>query len=177
MTSARPEGLVWSRSLSFHDVAAMLAQTLGQEKSHEVVGVAAAALGYRGPMLDRSEADNLLDHLARAPGLVGIAARFAQRRAQAATEDKGPPSSVRPVERGPGSDRDMGVRGELVMLLAQSLGLEKAEDEVSAAARKLGLGSKLSALQARAILDELAKTPGAIGATARFAKARFLLRK
>jgi hypothetical protein len=158
-------------------VASMLAQTLGQEKSAEVVGVAAAALGYRGPTLDRGQVDHLLDNLARAPGLIGIAARFAQRRVQA-VEERAPPSSVRPVsERQPPSDPHSRIRNELVALLAQSLGVEKAEEEVAAAARRLGVGEKVSAAQATSILEDLAKSSGPIGATARFAKARFLLRK
>jgi hypothetical protein len=179
---ARLESPPSFRALTFTDVAGMLAQTIGQEKSAEVVGVAAVALGYRGPLLTREQATNLLDHLARVPGLIGIAARFAQRRAQGG-DDAEPPSTVRAVERPPGertlpsSERDAGVRGELVALLSQSLGVEKAEEEVSGACRRLGLGSRLEAAQAARVLDELARTPGAIGATARFAKARFLLRK
>lgn len=177
MSFARMEAPPTFRAVSFQDVAAMLAQTLGQEKSAEVVSVAAAALGYRGPLLTRDEASNLLDHLSRVAGLIGIAARFAQRRAQAA-DDREPPSSVRVMERSaPASDRDTGIRIELVALLAQSLGVEKAEEEVANASRRLALGPRLDRDQATRILEALAKTPGAIGATARFAKARFLLRK
>lgn len=184
MSAAKQAAAPSLRTLSFGDIAGMLAQTLGQEKSAEVVGAAAGALGYRGPLLTREQASHVLDYLSGSPGLIGIAARFAQRRAQAA-DDREPPSTVRAVEHqgadrpppAPSSERDAGVRGELVALLAQSLGPEKAEEEVAAASRRLGLFGKLESAQAASVLDELAKSPGAIGATARFAKARFLLRK
>lgn len=184
MVAARLQDSPSFRSISFSDVAGMLAQTLGQEKSAEVVGSAATTLGYRGPLLTREQMVGLLDYLSGAQGLVGIAARFALRRAQAA-DDREPPSTVRAVERpaadrpppAPSSERTAGVRGELIALLAQSLGAEKAEEEVAAACRRLGLAGKLEQAQGAQVLDELAKKPGAIGATARFAKARFLLRK
>lgn len=179
MTAARRQESPSFRASSLGDVAGMLAQTLGKEKSAEVVGAAAGVLGIKGPLLSREQVSALLDHLAGAQGLVGIAARFALRRAQAA-EDRDPHSAVRAVERpaaAPSSDRDAGVRGELVALLAQSLGAEKAEEEVSSACRKMALSGRLEAAHAARVLEELARRPGPIGATARFAKARFLLRK
>jgi len=67
-----------------------------------------------------------------------------------------------------------------VITLTRELALtqaRKADEEIAASAHKLGLTGALDRRQALAVLAELASAPGAIGATARFARARFLLRK
>jgi hypothetical protein len=65
-------------------------------------------------------------------------------------------------------------RRKLVGLLARTLGLEKSEEVVLAAARKLhiALGEDLTVAQALAILDDLAETPAIVGVVARVVKAR-----
>jgi hypothetical protein len=61
----------------------------------------------------------------------------------------------------------------VVALLAATLGWEMSEERVGAAMRRLGMsGGSLSHDQGMAILDELAKEPGMVGVTARFAKSR-----
>ncbi len=176
--SARLDGGLPLRVMSLRDIADLLAPTLGQEKSIEVVNAGANALTIQGPLLTTKDGRRLLEHLAQIKGLVGVAARFAMRRS-ALVDEAAPPSSVRPVteKSSPSSDRGPSVREELKALLAASLGSEKAEEEIANVARRLHLGASLDASSAILILEELAKTSGAIGAIARFAKARFLLRK
>jgi hypothetical protein len=65
-------------------------------------------------------------------------------------------------------------RSQLVGLLAPTLGLEKTEEVVQAASRKLRipLGDELTGAQAAAILDELTQWNGIVGVVARFVKTR-----
>jgi hypothetical protein len=60
-------------------IAKLLASSLGLEKSVEAIDSAAATLGLPEVLAPR-EALRLLEHLARAPGLVGISARFVKAR-------------------------------------------------------------------------------------------------
>jgi hypothetical protein len=193
MALAKPEGPQGARWVSLQEVIDCLAHTIGHDKSVEVVAAAAAELGLKEAWLQRQEADALLDQLGKTPGMVGSAARSAQRRGLRA-EEAMPPSSARPrLTEAPASTPPAsaprsapvsapksapgGVRGHLVTLLSSALGAEKAEEIIAAASRKLGFGAQLDGRQATAILDDLASAPGPIGAMARFAKARFLLRK
>ncbi|MFK7989534.1 MAG: hypothetical protein AB8I08_26190 [Sandaracinaceae bacterium] len=63
---------------------------------------------------------------------------------------------------------------QLIPLLAQTIGEEKARDVIETAAEGLGLSVKDGLLGAEvlALLDEIATTPGIVGITARFAKSR-----
>jgi hypothetical protein len=65
-------------------------------------------------------------------------------------------------------------RSQLVGLLAPTLGMEKSEDVISGAAKRLriSLGDELTVAHAAAILDDLAQTGGIVGVVARFVKAR-----
>jgi hypothetical protein len=68
-------------------------------------------------------------------------------------------------------------RSELVALLAHSLGRERSEELITAAARKLRIdAAAFNRDEALRILAELAATPGVVGVTAKFAKARCVLR-
>jgi hypothetical protein len=61
----------------------------------------------------------------------------------------------------------------VVALLAATLGWEMSEDRVANAMRRLGMsGGALTHEQGLAILDDLAKEPGMVGVTARFARSR-----
>jgi hypothetical protein len=61
----------------------------------------------------------------------------------------------------------------VIALLASTLGWEVSEERVTHAMRVLGLtGPTLAHRQGLAILDELAKEPGMVGVTARFARSR-----
>jgi hypothetical protein len=67
-------------------------------------------------------------------------------------------------------------RPNLVGLLAHALGAEKAEDAVTSACTVAGLSSPdLTQDEALRVLEHIAKTPGLVGITARFAKSRVLL--
>jgi hypothetical protein len=63
---------------------------------------------------------------------------------------------------------------DLVPLLSQTIGEEKAGEVIEAAALRLGLSlsSGLPEPDVLKLLDEIAKSPGIVGITARFAKSR-----
>lgn len=68
-------------------------------------------------------------------------------------------------------------RAELSKLLAQSVGLEKADALVVTKAKELQLGTDtFTSAQALAVLESIAAQPGLLGVTARFAKSRVHLR-
>ena len=66
---------------------------------------------------------------------------------------------------------------DLVALLSQAIGNDKAEQEILGAAEALGLSrsSALSVPQALGILETVAESPGLVGVAARFAKSRLHL--
>jgi hypothetical protein len=63
-----------------NELVALLAPTLGVERGAEVIGMAAARLGYAGDDFDRTQALALMDALAGGEDLVGIVAQFAKAR-------------------------------------------------------------------------------------------------
>jgi hypothetical protein len=58
----------------------MLARTLGQEKAVEVIDAAARTLAIPLGDLTAADALRILERLATAEGMVGVAARFAKSR-------------------------------------------------------------------------------------------------
>lgn len=68
---------------------------------------------------------------------------------------------------------------QLIPLLSQTIGEEKARDVIENAALRLGLSAHvgLTAAEVLHLLDEIAATPGIVGITARFAKSRVHLSK
>jgi len=62
------------------ELVELLAHTVGTEKAWQLVGAVMAEFGIMNTSLDRDQALGLLDALARAQGVVGIAARFAKAR-------------------------------------------------------------------------------------------------
>jgi hypothetical protein len=185
------------------DIVALLAKTVGAEKSCDVVQGAVALLGFEHNELDPAQTRLLLDTIANVPGLVGAAARFARRRLASPTSSQAPTPSSRqfslrashaeekpastpsptavalaspppPPKMPPGERRP---RSELVALLAHSLGMEKSDELVATAARRLHLdASAFNRDEALRVLEDLMKLPGIVGITARFAKARCVLR-
>ncbi len=75
-------------TLTVRSLIEMLAATLGWEKSAEVVNATAQKLGLPPVVITSAEASTLLAELAKAPGMVGVTARFARSR----MELSGPPS-------------------------------------------------------------------------------------
>jgi hypothetical protein len=163
------------------EIVALLAPTLGEERAGEVVRDALTALRVTGDAIARRDVARTLEHIGRTPGFVGSVARFALARVMVKdavmVKEAGearrtvPPPGPRPVK-----DEILG-RSELTALLASSLGEEKAKEVVEEALRKLGaLHDTFPLSQGVAALDELARSEGLVGVTARFAKARLLLR-
>ena len=62
------------------DLARHLSESLGEEKAAEVIAEAARALGYAVDEYDKQQTLQILERLAKQPGLVGIVARFAKVR-------------------------------------------------------------------------------------------------
>ena|SRR5579859_895773 len=169
------------------EVVALLAPTLGQEKSEEVVGETARSLGILGDEFTVSKALAVLDALGKWSGMVGVAARFARTRFEGrphegAVVDEAPVSSGGTRrEAKPSSGRMPAAphrvdRKQIVNLLAPTLGDEKSEEVVVAALsrRQLPLDT-LDQKQALIVLEDLAAQHGLVGVTARFAKARLIL--
>ena len=68
-------------------------------------------------------------------------------------------------------------RADLVELLSSSIGYEKAGEAVLDGCRQVGhSGDEVLREDALKILETIAKTPGIVGITARFAKTRVLLK-
>jgi len=172
-------------------LVSLFAPTLGWDKSEETIGLALSRLGLKATLLTAAQALAVLDDLATERGIVGVTARFVRSRGDF-HRALGPPSErtgVREVTAARGSDpgpisrreprRDQGklaVR-EIVPLLANTIGQEKAEEAVVAAIRRLGLpDEQLDLAQAILLFDALAGQPGLVGVTSRFAKARLILK-
>jgi hypothetical protein len=66
-------------------------------------------------------------------------------------------------------------RAQIANLLVASLGEEKANEVVGAAATKLGVGPDVSRTDALRILEKVAETSGLVGIAARFAKSRAIM--
>jgi hypothetical protein len=91
MIEIPPDGTIPSVRL-----AELLAPTLGWEKSSEVVDASVGRLRLAPNALTPEQAFAVLDDLARTPGMVGIAARFARSRLDAPRVQP-PPSDVLPT--------------------------------------------------------------------------------
>jgi hypothetical protein len=67
--------------LSVEELVAFFTSSVGEEKAREAVGAALSRLHFTHKnTLDRVEALAVLDEIALAPGIVGVAARFAKAR-------------------------------------------------------------------------------------------------
>jgi hypothetical protein len=170
------------------DLASRLAPALGEGRSAEVVVSAARAAGLMAPTLSVRDALLLLDTLARAPGIVGTAARYARQRfdsEQPVDEVDEPQSpSSRPKIPRPHGRIDAAQPAifpflAIVRWFVPSLGDERVREEVLASMQRVSLSpdAGLTQAEALAVLEDLAASPGVVGATARFAKAHLLLRK
>jgi hypothetical protein len=176
-----------SGRFSLRELVALLAPTLGQERSREAILGAAGELGLAGEAFAWEEALSVLDRLARGTGILALAARFARDRlANHVEAPLDAPASRRPSypagpRRAP-STRPFGMASEpgrriavtrLKAQLAPALGQEKSDQLVAEAMLWLRLGGEDLALeQALSVLDRLGATPGLVGVTARFARAR-----
>ncbi|MBK8257513.1 MAG: hypothetical protein IPK82_33195 [Polyangiaceae bacterium] len=165
-----------ARKVPLSELVSLLAPTLGQEKAAEVVERATEELAVGSGPFDRREADMIVDKLAGAPSIVGIAARIVRKRASF-TDEPAPQSPVPPSAASGPPSNSPDKRADIVNLLANGIGKEKSREVVEAACKKLGVTSLGDARTVNRVLEELATMPGQVGVTARFAKARFALRK
>jgi hypothetical protein len=176
------------KRVQMSEVIALIARTIGADKAAEAVRSAAVSLGFepRGD-LDPSQVRKLIDSLAHAPGLIGVAARYVQSRPSLTAmrvvaggparpaEEAQPSSAVRPI--GSAGKEVRLPRREIADLLAASLGLEKAEEVVVNAAKRVGVpDDKFDLASALLTLEALAKEKGIVGIAASFAKARAILK-
>ncbi len=186
--------------LRARDVAALLSSTLGWEKSEELVATIAHAAGFDPNDLTPDDAVVILDMLSRQQGLVGVTARFARSRADTLRRMRirpppplapqiglpGEPTPVSGIQRTPSSHESASWSNlapkrlpisELVTLIAPTIGQEKAAESIAFAIRLKGIvEDKLTQEQALAVFEVLSQNEGIVGVTARFAKARLVLR-
>jgi hypothetical protein len=185
--------------LRARDVAELLSSTLGWEKSEELVQTIAHAAGFDPNDLTPDDAVVILDMLSRQQGLVGVTARFARSRADTLRRMRirppppvapqiglpGEPTPVSGIQRTPShqsaSWSNLAPKrlpiSELVTLIAPTIGQEKAAESIAFALRVKGIvEEKLTQEQALAVFEVLSQNEGLVGVTARFAKARLVLR-
>jgi hypothetical protein len=171
--------------LAVDGIIAQLARSVGAEKSHELVTRTAAELGIAANELSEREATLLLDALSRTPGVVGASSRHLRARLLAVNPEPPVPArcaSVRAATNGLRRSRrpaPVAKRPKAVLagLLAHSLGLEKSLEVVAASARKLLIDdAAFNRAEALQVLEDLSASPGIVGVTAKFAKARCILR-
>lgn len=165
--------------LALAELVGLFAPSLGVAKATEIVDRAAAQLGF-GARVTLAQAVQVLGHLGREPGIVGITARLAATRLKRKyapggappSEPEAPPPSLPP----PSEEESAGPLFERVVdALAGTLGRQKARDEVEAARVALQLGLPLKHGDCMALLEQLGAGTGIVSTTARFAKVRFLL--
>jgi hypothetical protein len=103
-----------SSTRSTRDVAALIAPTVGWEKSEELIRTTAEALGFDPSRLAVSEVGALFAALSREAGIVGVAARFARSRLVSTPEPAQPDSREVPrsSEQGRASQPDPPRSGE-----------------------------------------------------------------
>jgi hypothetical protein len=166
----------------------LLAETLGWEKSGDVVDRAFEELGLGSlAALTQSELVVVLDHIGDLAGLPSVAARFVRRRLEASGAL--PPPSVSNQPALPQEDDTVMSRrsittedttkieiDDLVELLAPSLEPASSREAVVRAARALGFGTgSWTRTEGMAIMDRMSKEPGLVGVVSRLAKARLRL--
>ncbi len=185
MSTAHP----LKRSIKRSQLVGLLAPTLGYEKSDGHVVAAARELGVAlGHEVRVEHVLAILDRLAAAEGLVGVAARFVQVRGEldtmigAAVASLRPqsmatstPTQAVPAPRAPSTSRVS--FEEIAMFVAPALGDVVARGAVGKHAAALDVrGPEASRADAARILDAMSQVEGMIGVVASFAKARFLLK-
>lgn len=166
-----------------------MAQAVGRDKARDALRRAAAKLGLGSGEVAARNAARVLAEVSHEPGLLGLVARRlltkVSNEAPAAPKPKLSsgmipiPSEVLapPAVKPPTPSHDRVSLDELVPLLERSLGREKSRALLEQALAMQGAhGGRCTHEQALAALELLAKEPGLVGITARFAKPRFLLR-
>ena len=142
-------------------VVSVLAGAVGVERAEELVSERARTLFGTIDFSSEAEALALLRSFGEDAGVVGASARLAiRRRGQSTTEPTGETFTL----------------DDIAQLFTSAVGEEKAKASVREAAARLAITEPCRREQVTRVLEALAKTEGLVGVTARFAKARFLLR-
>lgn len=154
--------------VTIEDLVAQLGAEATVLRGEDALRRAAEALGLRPPF-SASEAELVLDRVVAMGGPAAPAARVARARgAFAASTHRGSMPSI--------SAQSLVSRGEIVELLAPSLGVEASETLVARFADRVGFpltGERDVALR---VLDAMAREPGVVGVAARFAKVKLILK-
>lgn len=186
-----------SLDLELWQLVSLLSPTLGFQRSRVVVEEAMRSIAATPKDHRRNPIEEVLEHLAPLHGLVGAAARIAQKNASAHAPQRASlptaPTSVflqaAPAAPQAKSERAIGrstARTDgaracgfaacgsrcLVETLAPSLGRDKAMTSLAKACLDIGIGPEGAPERADEILSHLAKQPGPVGITARFVRAR-----
>jgi len=166
-------------SFSIQELVSLLASTLGQERSQELVRGALDAMKISGDACSFAEAIGALELLGRSPGVVGSVGRFAKVRltlTAAGASEGGWSRSTRPAAKpAQGAAREV-TREELSALLAPTVGQERSDEVVHEALRRMGYPlERFSHQQGLEVLEALTREEGLVGVAARFAKARLIM--
>jgi hypothetical protein len=164
-------------------VAAMLAPTLGWDRSVEVVVGALRRLGLKDEDLRNEERRAILEDLAMEAGIVGVTARYALSRVGGGSRPDHksvsiPPSSI-PTPDSSAAQRLAATLPvhELVAQLATMMGTEKSEATVLAGLKRLDLPrERLDREQVGRLLDDLGRQEGLVGITVRFVRPKIVAR-
>ena len=162
--------------LSADAIARRLAPVVGDEAADAAVREVLRELGYADKAFARWEQSRILERLAQRAGLLGSAARRAQKSMGFGAQRETPRASMHRFSTPPpGPNMIDGT--ELIGMFARALGDEKARETVETECQRLSVSAKrLPITKALVLLDDLAAVPGIVGVTARFAKARLALR-
>lgn len=181
---------VVSGPVAARSVAALLAPTLGWERSVDVVGATVRRLRLDAEALGPDDIISVLEDLGHEPGIVGVTARFALSRSTTSrmnivaaapssesSEPPPPPASTPPDSRAAAVLVTTLSVHEIVAQLAPMLGLDKTEAAIHTCVTRLGLPrDRLDHEQVERLLDDLARQEGLVGMTARFARGRVMAR-
>jgi hypothetical protein len=167
-------------------VVALLAPTVGWERSEEAVAASVRRLGLDAGRLSPDQVRQLLEDLAMEQGMVGVTARVVLTRKNPSRGDipvvtMSPPPSVStyppPDDSAPASVRLVGTIGlhEVKAQLGPLLGADKTDAAIDAAVRRQGLPrERLDREQTVRLLDDLGHQDGVVGMAARFVRPRVL---
>lgn len=153
-------------------IAAWLANVLGDEQALEAVTTVAAELGYPPSARFTPQAQQLiLERLSVRPDLTGTAARQVLQRQGLARAN--PQTGVRSKQSTPSSPTVQ--LDEIIKMFARALGDEKAQETLQSECRSRGFRDPLTLEEATELLEGMALAPGLVAIAARFAKARLAL--
>lgn len=163
--------------LSIEQFAGKLAPVLGNEHALLRVREAMRQLDYRGERVFHDQQRGILKWLGEQQGVVAAAARHLLRQFDRELSIAVPRSKSERAKSEPAPLPSRLVRDELVEALSRALGNEKAKQVIDNACRERGIvPEQLTKSSALETLEALSHTPGLVGVTARFAKARLALK-